>query len=62
VTLGYTLVLLDEQGVEIRREPDIYLGLSWIVPPDYVHGYALIREAEEDGETVRYFQRVKEQK
>jgi hypothetical protein len=55
-TAGYTLVLLDEQGVEIRREPDIYgREVKWIALGEY--GYTLLRQVEENGVTVRYFQR-----
>lgn len=56
MTFGYTLVLLDEQGQEIRREPDIYgREVKWIALGEYA--FTLVRQAEEDGATVRYFQR-----
>jgi hypothetical protein len=58
VILGFQVVLLDEQGVELQRIPDVYEGSSWIVPDE--HRYELQRETQEDGQRVRYFKRVME--
>lgn len=54
--LGFQVVLLDEQGVELQRIPDVYEGSSWIVPDG--HRYELQRETYEEGQRVRYFKRV----
>jgi hypothetical protein len=54
--LGFQVVLLDEQGQEVERIPDVYEGSSWIVIGD--HGYGLERTAFEGGQRVRYFKRV----
>jgi hypothetical protein len=53
--LGFQVVLLDEQGQELERIPDVYGDDSWIVIGDY--GYLLERTIEEEGQRVRYFKR-----
>lgn len=55
--LGFQVVLLDEQGEEVERIPDVYGDDSWIVIGDY--GYTLERIAFESGQRVRYFKRLK---
>jgi hypothetical protein len=54
--LGFQVVLLDEQGQELQRIPDVYRDDSWIVIGDY--GYALERTTFEAGQRVRHFKRV----
>lgn len=53
--LGFQVVLLDEQGQELERIPDVYYDDSWIVIGDY--GYLLERTTFEGGQRVRYFTR-----
>jgi hypothetical protein len=55
--LGFQVVLLDEQGVELQRIPDVYDDRKSILVED-VH----YREHEvkmESGQRVRYFKRAR---
>lgn len=53
--LGFQVVLLDEQGQEIKRIPDVYEGDSFIIlEARYEHQ----RTVFEGGQRVRYFKRV----
>jgi hypothetical protein len=55
--LGFQVVLLDEQGVELQRIPDVYYDRKSILVED-VH----YREQEvkmESGQRVRYFTRAR---
>lgn len=54
--LGFQVVLLDHDGKELERIPDVYGDDSWIVIGDY--GYRLDRTAFEGGQRVRYFIRM----
>lgn len=54
--LGFQVVLLDEQGQEVERIPDVYGEDSWIVIG--ASGYALGRTVFEAGQRVRYFKRL----
>jgi hypothetical protein len=54
--LGFQVALLDEHGKELQRIPDVYQGSSHLVIGE--HGYVFKRQAEEEQQQVRYFQRV----
>jgi hypothetical protein len=56
--LGFQIVLLDEQGQELRRIPDVYYDDASIVVDE--RDYGLIAAVMKDGQRVRYFQRVSE--
>jgi hypothetical protein len=56
--LGFQVVLLDEQGVELQRIPDVYYDDASIVLDE--RDYGLIGAKLEEGQRVRYFQRVPE--
>lgn len=53
--LGFQVVLLDEQGVELRRIPDVYGDDSWII---LEARYEFKQTGFEGGQRVRYFKRV----
>jgi hypothetical protein len=56
--LGFQVVLVDEQGQELERIPDVYPDFSAIVVGDYGYMHLPERDAVEEGQQVRYFQRV----
>ena len=56
MTLGFQIVFVDEQGRELERGPDVFgRDVTWIAEGEYA--YTLLQEMQEDGQTVRYFQR-----
>jgi hypothetical protein len=59
--LGFQVVLLDEQGQELERIPDIYERQSHFVRDEYGYVHVSERETYEEGQRVRYFKRVKSQ-
>jgi hypothetical protein len=56
--LGFQVVLLDEQGIELQRIPDVYYDDASIVVDEC--DYGLTGAVLEEGQRVRYFQRVPE--
>jgi hypothetical protein len=53
--LGFQVVLLDEQGVELQRIPDVFYDDPWIFMDDQAYG--MLRVKMEGGQRVRYFMR-----
>jgi hypothetical protein len=54
--LCFQVVLVDEQGQELERIPDVYGEDSWIILDAR---YELERIAFEGGQRVRYFRQIK---
>jgi hypothetical protein len=57
--LGFQVVLLDEQGIELQRIPDVYPDFSSMVIGEWGYVHLAERETVHDGQKVRYFRRLK---
>jgi hypothetical protein len=57
--LGFQVVLLDEQGQELERIPDVYPDFTSMVRGDWGYVHHSERDAIVDGQRVRYFKRLR---
>jgi hypothetical protein len=56
--LGFQVVLLDEQGQELERIPDVYPDFASMVHGEWGYVHQSERDANEGGQRIRYFKRL----